>query len=117
MEVQDYVKENLRMKKIDYIIKKETGLIFNEVYILNQIINANDNRVTLKNLKTDLGVSYALLFKYITKIQNRKLATKDLITLIPWSCSSTASTSWASDSWRLGVTCTDFCSIREVIHR
>lgn len=76
MEVQDYVKENLRMKKIDYIIKKETGLIFNEVYILNQIINANDNRVTLKNLKTDLGVSYALLFKYITKIQNRKLATK-----------------------------------------
>lgn len=76
MEVQDYFKENLRMKKIDYMIKKETGLIFNEVYILNQIINANDNRVTLKNLKEDLGVSYALLFKYITKIQNRKLATK-----------------------------------------
>lgn len=51
MEVQDYIKENLKMKKIDYKIKKETGLIFNEVYVINQIFNAEDNKVTLKNLE------------------------------------------------------------------
>lgn len=78
MEVQDYIKENLKMKKIDYKIKKETGLIFNEVYVINQIFNAEDNKVTLKKLREDLGVSYALLYKYIEKIQNKNLATKVL---------------------------------------
>lgn len=76
MEAQDYIKENLRMKKIDYMVKEETGLIFNEIYVLNKIINAENNKVNLTKLKEDLGVSYSLLYKYITKIQNRKLATK-----------------------------------------
>lgn len=66
------------MKKIDYEIKSETGLIFNEVYILNKIIGSSDNKVTLTELKEDLGVSYALLYKYLTKIQNKELATKKL---------------------------------------
>lgn len=68
-EIQDYIQENLKMKRIDSMIKQETGLIFNEIYVLNQIINAKDNRVTLAKLKEDLGISYALLYKYIAKIQ------------------------------------------------
>lgn len=76
MEAQDYIKENLRMKKIDYMVKEETGLIFNEIYVLNKIVNAANNKVTLTKLKEDLGVSYSLLYKYITKIQNKNLASK-----------------------------------------
>lgn len=76
MEVQDYIKENLKMKHIDHMIKKETGLIFNEVYILNQIVNDKNHKITLKSLKENLGVSYALLYKYIKKIQNKQFATK-----------------------------------------
>lgn len=76
MEVRDYIDKNLIMKRIDYSIKEETGLIFNEVFVLSQIVNSKNNRVSLSELKRDLGVSYSLLYKYLTKIQNKNLATK-----------------------------------------
>lgn len=76
MEIQSYFNINLNYKKLESSIKGEVELGFNELWILNSLVESHGTAAGLDGLKIQLGVSYALIHKYIKNLEDRSLVSK-----------------------------------------
>lgn len=76
MEFKTYLKVNLKYNKIERAIKRELKVSFNEVVILDAIVNSQHKELSLDYLKDLIGVSYGLINKYIQNLEAVSLISK-----------------------------------------
>lgn len=76
MEFKEYLKVNVEYNKIERAIKQSAEISFNEVVILNAIVETKQKQLSLDFLKELIGVSYALIHKYIKHLESANLISK-----------------------------------------